>query len=178
MNTLDIIIATLLVFGFVRGLIRGFFIEIASLIGLIAGVYGAIHFSFYIGNLLVNYVSWSAQTITIISFVLTFGVIVLGIALIGKMLTKIADIAFLGMLNKIFGGIFGLLKIAFILSFVLLVLSKLGNTIPFISEEQQEKSYLYNPIKNLAVTVFPSFVNIVDEKSKDFEMPAEDSNNF
>jgi len=170
MNIIDIIIAALLVFGFVRGLIKGLFVEIASLVALIAGIYGAIHFSFYVGNVLAKYVSWEERYITIVAFAITFGVIVLVIALLGKIFTKIADFASLGLLNKIAGGIFGSLKAALILSIVLLVFSKLNDNLPFISEEQQEEAVLYEPIKNLAPTLFPSFVKVIKEKSENFEI--------
>lgn len=170
MNIIDIIIAALLVFGFVRGLIKGLFVEIASLVALIAGIYGAIHFSFYVGNVLAKYVSWEERYITIVAFAITFGVIVLVIALLGKIFTKIADFASLGLLNKIAGGIFGSLKAALILSIVLLVFSKLNDTLPFISEAQQNDAILYEPIKELAPTLFPSFVKVIKEKSENFEI--------
>jgi len=170
MNTIDIIIAALLVFGFVRGLIKGLFVEIASLVALIAGIYGAIHFSFYVGNVLVKYVSWEERYITIVAFAITFGLIVLVIALLGKIFTKIADFASLGLLNKIAGGVFGSLKSALILSIVLLVFSKLNDTLPFISEAQQNDAILYEPVKELAPTLFPSFVKVIKEKSENFEI--------
>jgi membrane protein required for colicin V production len=170
MNTIDIIIAALLVFGFVRGLIKGLFVEIASLVALIAGIYGAIHFSFYVGNVLVQYVSWEERYITIVAFAITFGLIVLVIALLGKIFTKIADFASLGLLNKIAGGVFGSLKSALILSIVLLVFSKLNDTLPFISEAQQNDAILYEPVKELAPTLFPSFIKVIKEKSENFEL--------
>jgi len=170
MNTIDIIIAALLVFGFVRGLIKGLFVEIASLVALIAGIYGAIHFSFYVGNVLAKYVSWEERYITIVAFAITFGIIVLVIALLGKIFTKIADFASLGLLNKIAGGVFGSLKSALILSIVLLVFSKLNDTLPFISEAQQNDAILYEPVKELAPTLFPSFVKVIKEKSENFEI--------
>jgi len=170
MNTIDIIIAALLVFGFVRGLIKGLFVEIASLVALIAGIYGAIHFSFYVGNVLVKYVSWEERYITIVAFAITFGLIVLVIALLGKIFTKIADFASLGLLNKIAGGVFGSLKSALILSIVLLVFSKLNDTLPFISEAQQNDAILYEPVKELATTLFPSFIKVIKEKSENFEI--------
>ena len=165
MNTFDIILAALLVFGFVRGLLKGLFVEVASLVALIAGIYGAIHFSYFVGDLLVDYVSWEERYITIVSFAITFAIIVIAISLLGKMFTKMADFAALGFLNKLLGGVFGALKIGLILSIVLLVFSKLNDTIPFISEDQKEDSVLYEPLKNLAPTLFPSFVTVVEEKS-------------
>jgi len=163
MNTFDIIILALLLFGFIRGLFKGLFIEIASLVALITGVYGAIHFSYFVGNFLANRVSWDEKFVTIISFSITFGIIVLVISLIGKLFTKIADFASLGLLNKILGGLFGAVKIGLILSVILLVFNKLNNTIPFISEEQQENAVLFEPIKNLAPALFPDFLNIEEE---------------
>ncbi|WP_111706943.1 CvpA family protein [Lutibacter citreus] len=165
MNTFDIIIAALLVFGFIRGLLKGLFVEVASLVALIAGIYGAIHFSFFVGNFLAKQVSWDERYITIVSFAVTFAIIVLVISLLGKLFTKIADFAALGLLNKILGGVFGALKIGLILSIVLLVFTKLNDTIPFISDEQKEESILYQPIKNLAPTIFPNFLTIVEDKT-------------
>ena len=70
----------------------------------------------------------------------------------------------MGILNKILGGVFGLLKIGLILSIVLLVFSKLNNTIPFISDDQKESSVLYEPVKNLAPMIFPDFVTVIDKE--------------
>jgi membrane protein required for colicin V production len=169
MNTFDIIIAAILIVGFVRGLLRGFFVELASLVALIAGIYGAIHFSYFASNILIKYVSWEERYVTIISFAVTFGVIVIVIALLGKMFTKIADFASLGFLNKLIGGIFGSLKFALILSIGLLVFEKLNNTIPFVSDDMKDDSVLYEPVKNLSPALFPDFIKIIEEKS-DFEI--------
>ena len=166
MNTFDIIIAALLIFGFIRGLLKGLFVEVASLVALIAGVYGAIHFSYFVGNFLAEKVSWDERYITIVSFAITFAIIVLVIALLGKMLTKVADFAALGLLNKLLGGVFGALKIGLILSIILLVFTKLNNTIPFISDEQKDDAILYEPVKNLAPTLFPNFLKVVEDESE------------
>jgi membrane protein required for colicin V production len=164
MNTVDIILLVLLVFGFIRGLNRGLFVEVASLLALIAGIYGAIHFSYFVGNFLAERVYWEERYITIISFAVTFAIIVVVIAMLGKLFTKIADFASLGMLNKLLGGIFGVLKIGLILSIVLLVLEKLNNTIPFVSEETQENSVLFEPVKDLGPTLFPNFLQVAEKE--------------
>ena len=165
MNTFDIILAALLIFGFIRGLINGLFVEVASLVALIAGVYGAIHFSYFVGNFLSEHVTWEERYITIVSFAITFGIIVLIISLLGKIFTKIADFAALGILNKLLGGVFGALKIGLILSIILLIFSKLNNSVPFISTEQEENAVLYEPVKNLAPMLFPKFLKVVEEES-------------
>ena len=165
MNTFDIIITGLLLFGFVRGLFKGLFLEVASFIALVAGIYGAIHFSYFIKDLLVTKVSWEEKYITLAAFAITFLVIVIVVTLIGKLFTKIADFASLGILNKLLGGVFGALKIGFGLSVILLIFSKLNNKIPFISVEQQESAILYEPIKNLAPNIFPEYVKVEEDET-------------
>jgi membrane protein required for colicin V production len=159
MNVLDIILAVILLFGIVRGFKNGFFVEVTSLVGLVLGVYGAIHFSYFAGDFLKDKVDWQEKTIQIVAFAITFVIIVLLISLTGKLLTKIADIAALGILNKIAGAAFGVAKLALILSIILIVFSKLNRTLPFISQEGLERSILYNPVKNLAPTLFPSILS-------------------
>ncbi|WP_272150750.1 CvpA family protein [Tenacibaculum aiptasiae] len=167
MNTFDIIITALLLFGFVRGLMKGLFVEVASLVALVAGVYGAIHFSYFIGDWLKNSVTWDEKYISLAAFAGTFVVIIIVIALLGKALTKIADFASLGILNKILGGAFGALKIGLILSVIFIFFGKMNDTIPFVSEENLDESILYKPVKKIAPTIFPSIIK--DDEVKEEE---------
>ena len=158
MNVFDIVIAALLLFGFVRGVMKGLFVEVASLVALIGGVYGAIHFSYFVSNFLKEYVSWEPEYISLASFAITFVIIIVVIALLGKALTKIADFASLGIINKILGGVFGALKIGLILSVVFIFFGKMNDTIPFIKKETLDESILYSPVKKIAPTIFPSII--------------------
>ena len=158
MNVFDIIIAALLLFGFVRGLMKGFFVEVASLIALVAGVYGAIHFSYFVADFLKDSVSWEEKYISITAFAITFVVIIVVISLLGKLFTKLADFASLGIINKILGGVFGALKIGLILSIVFIFFGKMNDTIPFIKKETLDESILYQPVKKIAPTIFPSII--------------------
>ena len=72
----------------------------------------------------------------------------------GKLLTKIADLAALGILNKILGGLFGGLKIAVILGAVLIFFDRTNNTIGFIDKETTDSSALYLPVRDLGALVF------------------------
>ena len=158
MAIIDIILAVLLLFGLIRGFLKGFFVEVASLIALVAGVYGAIHFSNFAAEFLDSKVDWDEKYINIVSFAITFVVIVLAIALAGKALTKLANFAALGIVNKLLGSVFGFLKIAMILSVLLIVFEKLNSSISFVDEEEIEQSILYSPVRQLAPTIFPSIL--------------------
>lgn len=159
MGVLDIVLGALILFGLVRGFMKGLFVEAASLISLVAGVYGAIHFSNFAASFLENKTEWNEKTINIVAFAITFVIIILAIALAGKALTKLADFAALGIINKILGGIFGALKIGLILSVVLIIFDRINNTITFVDEEQTESSMLYKPVKGLIPMIFPNILN-------------------
>lgn len=167
MTVIDIVLGALILFGLIRGLMKGLFVEVASLIALIAGVYGAIHFSNFAAEFLMERVDWNEKTINITAFAITFVIIVLVISLAGKALTKLADFAALGLLNKLLGAVFGGLKIAMILSIVLLIFTKMNKTIPFVDEEDLEDSVLYEPVKSIAPMVLPNFLDEATENSSD-----------
>ena len=165
MNVLDIVLGSLLLLGLVRGLMNGLFVEVASIAALIIGVYGAMHFSDFAASFLENRVDWDEKYINITAFAITFIVIIVVIALAGKALTKLADFASLGILNKLLGGLFGALKIGLILSVVLIIFTKMNSNIPLIENHEIEDSLLYKPVKSLAPIVFPSIIS-EEEKEK------------
>ncbi|MFC4722684.1 CvpA family protein [Geojedonia litorea] len=155
MTILDIILLALLLFGLIRGFVKGLFVEVASLLALVAGVYGAIHFSNFAADFLMSKVDWNEKTVNITAFAITFIVIVMVIALAGKALTKLADFAALGLINKVLGAVFGTLKIAVILSVVLIIFDSMNKALPFTDEDSIEESMLYEPIKDLVPAIFP-----------------------
>lgn len=165
MSVLDIVLVALILFGLVRGLMKGFFVEIASVVALIAGLYGAIHFSNYAATFIAGNSQWEEKTVNIVAFAATFLIIVLVIALAGKALTKLADFAALGIVNRLLGALFGALKIALILSVVLNIFDSMDRNIPMTDENSLGDSMLYLPVKSLVPLVFP----IILEKKKALE---------
>lgn len=166
MNTIDIIIVVILLFGLIKGFIKGLFVEITSLVGLILGVYGAIHFSYFLSDILKSSVSWDPSMIQIVAFAGTFLIILLALVLLGKTMTKIAETASLGFFNKILGALFGVLKYGLIVSVLLIVFSQFNKTLKFMDQSKTEKSILYEPVKNLASTIFPKLVKVVEVKNE------------
>ncbi|MFI1744594.1 CvpA family protein [Thalassobellus sediminis] len=78
---------------------------------------------------------------------------------------KLANFAALGIINKLLGGVFGALKIGLILSVVLIVFSRMNNTIPFVDDKSLEESILYKPVKPLMPMIFPNILNPKNEES-------------
>jgi len=162
MAVIDIILAVLLIYGLYKGFTKGFFVEITGLASLLVGLYGAIHFSYFIGDWLKTKVEWDAKYIQIVAFALTFIAILIIVSLIGKMLTKIINEAQLGLLNKLAGAAFGVAKFALILSVILNLFNKLNNTITFVEKETLDNTILYNRVSEFAPMIFPSIMNQVE----------------
>ncbi|MBP4141302.1 CvpA family protein [Flavobacterium sp. P4023] len=166
MGFLDIILCALLVFAFYKGVVNGLFVELASLISLILGIYFAIKFSSFMKNILIGFVKWNPNTIQIVAFILTFIVVVLVIHLLAKFLTGIANFAFLGWLNKLGGGFFRVLKTILIVSIVFSVFEKINYNNYLAKKETLDNSVFYNPIQKIAGYFFPSIKKGYEEMKK------------
>ena len=166
MGFLDIILGVLLAFALYKGVRNGLFVELASLVSLLAGIYFAIKFSSFIKELLAGFVKWNPNTIQVVAFILTFILVVIGISLLGKFLTGIADFAFLGWLNKIGGGFFRVLKTILIIGIVFKVFEKINYHNFLAKKETLDKSLFYNPIQKTAGFMYPSIENWYDNLKK------------
>lgn len=169
MGILDIILGLLLLYGLFKGVKNGLLIELASLIALIAGLYGAIHFSYIVGGYLAKNTDWSESAMNTTAFILTFIIIIILVNLVAKLLTKIADFAMLGLLNKLAGGIFGTLKIAVVLGAFLIFFDKSNNQLGYLKQESIEESTLYGPIKEIGALVFSKVLKEIPALDSDIQ---------
>ena len=154
MNYLDIIMGGLILYGAVKGFFKGFIIEFASIVALIAGILGALLFASSVGDLLNTHFNFDTMPPTGVIFALIFIVIIISINLLAKLLTKVIKMAALGLINRIFGSLFGGLKFAIVLSALLLLLDQFSFLFQYFDTTILEDSILYEPIKNLGENIF------------------------
>lgn len=168
MEVLDIILGGFLIYGLIKGIWKGLFVELASLLSLVLGIYIAIKFSYLIRSVITDWVSWDPKYIEITAFAITFTGVVIGIVLLAKFFTSVADFASLGWLNRIAGGVFGFLKIILILSIVLHYFQKLNYNEFLVKQETINGSLFFNPIVQVSNTIFPIieewFPEVVDNE--------------
>ncbi len=153
MNYFDIVTGILLILAIIKGFKNGLIIELASLVALVLGLFGAIEFSSVTETYLVEYID--SSYIGVVAFIITFVLIVVGVHLVAKMVDKLVSAIALGMVNRVLGAIFSLLKYAFIISVIIAILGSFERTYNVISEEQKECSKLYKPLQSIALSVFP-----------------------
>ena len=84
MSFFDIIVAALLAFSLYKGIKNGLFVEVASFISLLLGIYLAIKFSSIMTGMISKHVSWNPTNIQITAFILTFILVVIGVYFLAK----------------------------------------------------------------------------------------------
>jgi len=165
MNYIDIILGILLILSAIGGFKNGLIAEVVSLAALILGIWGAIHSSDITTDLLIRYFKLQSEHLNIISFIVTFIVIVILVHIVGNVISKMVDSGLLGITNKLGGLVFGVVRSILFLSIVLMVFDKIDNDVQIIPEDVKAKSRMYEPIRNIAPSVFP-FIDIWNDNQK------------
>ncbi len=156
MNYIDIIICIPLVWGLYKGFTKGLIVEAASLIAFVLGVWGGMRFSDFIAKKISSGFNWTSPYLPIISFAITFLMIVIVVYFIAKVIQRMIEGMALGAINKIGGAIFGSLKFALVMSVVIFVLNAIEKSYPVISIKAKESSLLYEPIGKIAPLLIPT----------------------
>ena len=166
MNYFDYVLLMPVLYGMYRGFSKGLILELASLLALVAGIYGAMHFSSFTFEYLRNYVEIEAAYLQLASYGLTFLIIVLVITLTGKILTLLVKMVALGFINRMVGSVFGGMKALLILSVLLLFFNRLNKQFGIVKDEVLNSSVLYNPILIQSQEFYP---NVLEEFEKQKE---------
>lgn len=167
MSFLDILIGIPLIWGLIKGLNKGLFASLASLVALVVGIYIAVHFSYVIGGYLEKHTSWPEGVMKLVAFAITFILIIILVSFAGKIATKIVDYAALGIVNKILGGVFGVLKMAFIVSVLIIFIDAINRSITILKKETLESSILYGPVRKIAPAILPNILKKESAKEDD-----------
>jgi membrane protein required for colicin V production len=155
MNTLDIIILIPLAYFAFRGFTRGFIITLAMLAGLMLGLFAAIHFSEYTAVALHDNLHMQSSNIRVISYLVTFVIVLVLVFLLGQFLTKVVKTAGLGLVNRLAGLLLGVSKGLLIASVFVVVLGKIDPKSYLIPEKTRQESILYPPVSAIAPKIFP-----------------------
>jgi len=163
MGVLDIIFIIPIVWLAYKGFSKGLIIELATLAALALGIYASLHFSYITADFLKDNFEMNQKYLGILSFIITFILVVIALNLLGKLLEKIIDLVALSFLNKAFGGFFGVLKAVIFLSFIIYFVNKFDKNRYIFSSSLTTESMLYIYIEDVA-PVIVNFYNGIDEE--------------
>lgn len=153
MGIIDIFLGILLGYGAYNGLKNGLFVEIASLVSFVIGVYIAIKFSSFVAQSIGG--DDPSKTMKVAAFVITLIGVIIAVHLLAKVLSGISSFVFLGWLNKLGGVVFGTLKTALLLGIVLSLFQKINIDDALVSRETQENSMFFTPILKTSEFMLP-----------------------
>lgn len=153
-NYFDLVVLIPLLFGMYKGFTKGLILSIATLVGLILGVWSGVKFSHITSELLFDKFQID---IPLLAFAVTFlGVLIL-MYFVGKLLSKFIDILALGLFNKIGGALFSAFKTILILTVVLLFFENVNNNFKLVDTATLDGSIFYPFLKGISKYVFPYF---------------------
>ena len=156
MNYIDILILIPLIYGAYKGFSAGLIIEISTLLALVLGVLLSLKYAGDTEDVLQRFIEIPEAYSYYIAFAVTFLLVVLIIHLLGKLLTHLINLVSLGLFNKLFGTILGMLKAIIVVGVVLFLTNALDKRYDFISKETKNGSLLYYPFVNFANGVYES----------------------
>lgn len=155
MNYLDIVLFVILAAGAVRGFIKGFVYEVAVLGALFLGVFAALKLSSAVAPWLSRTLHLPMAGAGFAAGLLLFLGVVIGMIFLARLFTGLADMAALGIFNKMAGAVFGLAKHLLILSVLLYFFNQLDTKHGFLSPDRKAESTLYYPVLKVAPMLLP-----------------------
>jgi len=155
MNTLDIVILLLFIPGIIRGLSKGFLEQAISLVGVVLSVYLAYHFSDFACNIIKQYITVSETVLNVIGFAVVLVVVLLLVMLLSKLVTRVAEMASLGWLNKVLGIVFALGTTALVIAILIILFDTVNVKFELVKSNILQDSVLYGHLKDFGYFVFP-----------------------
>ena len=155
MATLDIILLCCFIPGIIRGISKGFLEQALALAGIVLSVWAAFRFSSLVCTWLKPYVDVSETTLNVISFALILIAISLLVLLVAKLLTKVAELAMLGWLDKILGLVFALAVNALVIGVFIILFDTVNAKFGLVKPEVLDGSIVYTSLRDLSYLVFP-----------------------
>jgi membrane protein required for colicin V production len=166
MCVFDIIIGGIAILSFLSGLRKGLISEVASLVSIVLGVYGAIHFGYIVEEKLTSFVP--TEHVGLVSFVVTVILVVVIVHFVGQLINRVVGMTILSVPNRIGGGVFSVIKVLFFVGCIISMVDYLGVGMEIVSPEQRAESYFYPIIDQVRSLIYPYFESIIGENKLHF----------
>ena len=160
MNWLDIVIIVCIAVGVIHGLATGIVKQVISLVSLVAAILlsGAVAkgISHWVELHIQSENRWFSPEIqNAIYYIIAFILIVSLFALAAKLVDKIINHTPVGVLNRLFGALFGAFMWTLCLSVLLNLLTVFDSQSRIIAKSTKENSVLYERMAMIFPTIFP-----------------------
>ena len=154
LNFIDYIILVILVLFLFQGYRKGIIISLASIVALVLGIYVAVHFSNYLDATLMEHLHPSRKWLPILSFSITFMVVVIGVMLVAKLTEKLVDVVGMGFINHLGGAVLGLVKGVILISILMFIFKSIDPKEKWLTAQDKKGSVFYSHVAE----VFPKLM--------------------
>ena len=167
MNFIDLIVIIATLFFLLRGLFRGFILELTIVLGLIVGYLIAISYYDYLVIFVIKqfFPQLPDSIANIISFSILFIGINVGLRIAAGIITKTLKFVMLGWLNSLLGAFFGTVKAVLILGIIVFIINLVPFSDTFMEKAGKNESVFY-PLLEL---IGPELYNYIQE-SRDLKL--------
>jgi membrane protein required for colicin V production len=162
LSIVDIVLSVTILAGAIGGYKDGLLVSLFSFIAIILGVIGGFKLMGGAMVMLSNYYRVNESVLPYVAFGLVFLVITIGVGLLGRIIKASIQKTLFGPLDQFAGALFGMAKMAFMLSIVLWIIDSLKLKLP---QELTADSWLQPEIASFAVKVtraIGSFIPFLD----------------
>ena len=149
MNLIDSICLIILIYGSYKGFKNGIVGELLSFLGILLGIYLSKTYYPIVDEYLATIFDSTNQLVSLISVILIFSVTIILTKILSKVITKALNVMALGLLNKLIGSIFGLLKYLLILCIITFIFSQANDIFVFIEKNKIEETQIFSKIQKI-----------------------------
>lgn len=163
MTTLDIIILVVLGAGAIVGFSKGFLKQLASLLGLVAGLLIAKALYATVAERVFLPLTDSLTVAQGIAFVVIWLAVPLAFLLLASLLTKAMEAVSLGWVNRLLGAVLGALKATLLVSLLVCVVEYIDTDNTILNKTKKQESVLYYPMEKFAGLFLPAAREVASE---------------
>ena len=163
MEIIDWIIIGVIAVGTVLGFSKGALRQIATLVGLVAGLLLARALYFTVGERMAVEFGTSATVSQIIAFFLIWILVPIALLWVASLLTRVLEVVHLGILNRLAGAVLGGVKYALIVSLAIQLVQFIDPKDQLLPKGTKEKSAMYYPMEEVGEVFVPTIKNVTKE---------------
>ena len=152
---IDIFLLLCLGWGAYKGFRKGFILQSTVILAIVLAIWGGFAFAGKLEPFIRSHFQMNEIAVHIVTFVVVFLLIFIAVYTSGFLVSKVADVVTLGLINRLSGAVFGILANALILSTLIMLFNRVNDKKQLINSEAIEKSYLYKPMEKVAPAIFP-----------------------
>ncbi len=163
MEIIDWIIVGVVAVGTVLGFAKGALRQIATLVGLVAGLLLARALYLTVGEQMAVEFGTSATVSQIIAFFLIWILVPIALLWVASLLTQVLEVVHLGILNRLAGAVVGGLKYALIVCLAIQLIQFIDPKDQLLPKETKKKSVTYYPMEEVGQVFVPTIKNVTKE---------------